>query len=67
LNNLINAARCALADLAGRWEDGTMQDWECQTFIDLYTSLEEVGQDVSDYKEDLGYILTHQQVVDSYS
>lgn len=53
MKDLINAARCALADLVGLQEDGTLEGNipAKKTIIELYHALNDAGEDVSDYIE----------------
>ena len=48
---LKTAAKCALADLVGLYEQGSLDDWAMmQTLVDLYDALKTEGENVSDYE-----------------
>lgn len=48
--NLIQAARCAMSDLIGIWNDCGLGESAKQTVVELYYSLDDWDEDVSDYQ-----------------
>lgn len=47
---LIQAAKCAMADLIGIWNDCGLGESAKQTVVELYYALLEWDEDVSDYQ-----------------
>lgn len=57
MDKLILAARCALADFVGIYEEAGLGEESQKTLCELYEALQEKGEDVSSYKEVYEYCL----------
>ncbi len=56
-DKLTQVARCALADLIGLYYEGGLPDAAKKTITELYQSLKDQGEDVSDYDADYGNVV----------
>ena len=50
--NLIQAARCALADLAGMYWEGGLGIPQKKTLVELFDALSESGENVGDFQDE---------------
>ena len=56
-DNLIQAARCALAELIWQYYEGGLPDTAKRTIVELYDALRANGENMVDYEEDCGVVM----------